>query len=365
MCITTGNNTCDAMAKLHLCGNIIPQIWHKTIVSEKTGKADLIAINILADIAYWYRPAEERDELTGETVGYHPKFAADILQRSYDDLAEHFGISKGQAKCAVIRLEQLGVVRRVFRKISVGGISIPNVLFLALNVDRLRELTYPDGDTTGGENAEMSNQLDKDVSENRHTSVENAPTPPSKNHQTNTENTTKISTAISPEITHSFNTVADGASEPMPAENIQNYLDARHQLSADWSSQPQVMRKAIEIAAEWDFRQVNGFSITKDELEHRRMATLSLMVSVLTEMCCAVKPWFCQGMPVDRTAVIERVNCVMHAERGSLESFAEYFIEAFIDASSTTVPSNSKAYMRALLWDHLTRYLVEWKCANP
>lgn len=54
MCITTGNNTCDAMAKLHLCGNIIPQIWHKTIVSEKTGKADLIAINILADIAYWY-----------------------------------------------------------------------------------------------------------------------------------------------------------------------------------------------------------------------------------------------------------------------------------------------------------------------
>ena len=88
MCITTGNNTCDAMAKLHLCGNIIPQIWHKTIVSEKTGKADLIAINILADIAYWYRPAEERDELTGETVGYHPKFAADILQRSYDDLAD-------------------------------------------------------------------------------------------------------------------------------------------------------------------------------------------------------------------------------------------------------------------------------------
>lgn len=75
--------------------------------------------------------------------------------------------------------------------------------------------------------------------------------------------TTKISTVISPEITHSFNTVADGASEPMPAENIQNYLDARHQLSADWSSQPQVMRKAIEIAVEWDFRQVNGFSITK------------------------------------------------------------------------------------------------------
>ena len=44
--------------------------------------------------------------------------------------------------------------------------------------------------------------------------------------------TTKVSTVISPEITHSFNTVADGASEPMPAENIQNYLDARHQLYA-------------------------------------------------------------------------------------------------------------------------------------
>lgn len=359
MYTTTGNNTCDAMAKLHLCGNIIPQIWHKTIVSEKTGKADLVAINILADVAYWYRPSEDRDELTGEIIGYRSKFAADILQRSYDDLAEHFGISKGQAKCAVIRLEQLGVIQRVFRKISVSGISISNVLFLALNVDRLRELTYPDGDTTDGKNAEVSNQLERGVSENRHTSVENAPTPPSKNHQTNTENTAKISTVITPEITHSFNTVADGASEPMPAENIQNYLGARHQLSADWASQPKAMRKAIEIAVEWDFRQVNGFSITKDELEHRRMTTLSLMVSVLTEMCCSVKPWFYQDMAIDRTMTLDRVNEVLRSEQGSLAAFSEYFTDVFIEAADANHPSNSKGYMRALLWDHLARYLVE------
>lgn len=77
------------------------------------------------------------------------------------------------------------------------------------------------------------------------------------------------------------------------------------------------MRKAIEIAAEWDFRQVNGFSITKDELEHRRMATLSLMVSVLTEMCCAVKPWFCQGMPrstVRRLLSVLTVSCTLSVD---------------------------------------------------
>lgn len=359
MCMTTGNNACDAMAKLHLQGNIIPKIWHKTIVSEKTGKADLIAINILADVVYWYRPIEERDELTGEIVGCRPKFAADILQRSYDDLAEHFGISKGQAKCAVIRLEQLGVIHRVFRKITVCGVLIPNVLFLALNVDRLRELTYPDGDTSNERNTEVSNQIDGGVSENRHTSIENIPTPPSKNHQTNTKNTTKISTVISPEITHSFGTAADGASGTVPEENVQTYLEVYHKLHADWATCPQAMRSAIETAVEWDFRQNNGFSVTKDELEERRMAVLSLMVSVLTEMCCSAKPWSYQNMTVDRTMVLGRVNEILRLEQGLLTAFSEYFIDAFIEAVDANHPSNSKGYMRALLWDYLARYLVE------
>lgn len=360
MCIATGNRTCDAMAKLRLQGNIIPKIWHKTIVSEKTGKADLIAINILADIAYWYRPAEDRDELTGAVIGYRPKFAADLLQRSYDDLADHFGISKGQAKSAIVRLEQLGVIRRIFRKISVGGILIPNVLFLELNVDRLSELTYPnDDDTSAEKTAEETVSSDRGVSKKSHTPINFSSTPLAENLQTNTKNTTKISTATSSEITPSLQRVSDGLSDSVSAERVQNDLDVHHEFSTDWAEHPRAMKMAIEKAVEWDFRQVHGFSLTKDELEHRRMTSLSLMISVLTEMCCSAKPWSYQGMAVDRTMVLERINHVLRAEHGSLSSFAEYFVDVFIEAVDTNQPANLKGYMRALLWDDLQRYLAE------
>ena len=130
-------------------------------------------------------------------------------------------------------------------------------------------------------------------------------------------------------------------------------------VSADWANQPRIMRKAIETAVEWDFRQDNGFSYAKDELERRQMATLSLTLSVLTEMCCAAKPWSYQGMAVDRIMALERINGVLRAEQGSLAPFVEDFIDIFIGTADANHPSNSKGYMRALLWDHLARYLVE------
>ena len=90
---------------------------------------------LLADVACWYRHIEERDEFTGEIDGYRFKFAANILQRSYDVLAEPFGISEEQTKCAVIRLEQLSVIQPCSARFLSAGISIPNVLFLGLDVE--------------------------------------------------------------------------------------------------------------------------------------------------------------------------------------------------------------------------------------
>lgn len=354
---TTGNATCDAMAELRLQGNIIPMMWHKTIVSAKTGKADLLAINIMADVAYWYRPVEVRNELTGAIVGYRKKFAADLLQCSYDKFAERFGVSKGQIKTAVLHLEELGVIHREFRTIVVNGMKVSNVLFLGLDVDRLRELTYPSNNTSGEKGTEGSDQFDGGVLKKQDTCTENTPSPMPEDLQTNTETTKEISLEIPSEITQSFGDVMDGVS--VSAENVQSYLDIHHELSADWANQPRIMRKAIETAVEWDFRQDNGFSYAKDELERRQMATLSLTVSVLTEMCCAAKPWSYQGMAVDRIMALERINGVLRAEQGSLAPFVEDFIDIFIGTADANHPSNSKGYMRALLWDHLARYLVE------
>lgn len=139
----TGSPTVDQMSRLQITGNIIPAAWFKTIRKE-TGKPNLNAIILLSDIVYWYRPVEVRDEMTGQLIGLKKKFRADLLQRSYQQMAEQFGFSKRDATNAIVELEKAGVIKRVFRTLQAGGQQIPNVLFLDLNVETLERLTYPD-----------------------------------------------------------------------------------------------------------------------------------------------------------------------------------------------------------------------------
>ncbi|MBS4887877.1 MAG: DNA replication protein DnaD, partial [Clostridiales bacterium] len=144
----TGSLTVDCMSRLQISGNVIPVSWYKTI-RKPTGKPNLNAIIILADIVYWYRAVEIRDEMTGQLIGLRKKFHSDMLQRSYQQLADQFGITKRDATNAVVELEKLGVVHRVFRTVEVKGQTVSNVLFLDLNVTVLEHLTYPKEAETG------------------------------------------------------------------------------------------------------------------------------------------------------------------------------------------------------------------------
>lgn len=90
-----------------------------------TGKPYLIAIVILSDIVYWYRAGRGTDEGSGQLLGYRKRFKADLLQRSYQQMADQFGITKRDATNAVVELEKLGVVRRVFRTLTSNGQSTP------------------------------------------------------------------------------------------------------------------------------------------------------------------------------------------------------------------------------------------------
>ena len=97
----TGSETVNRMCRLQFTGNVIPSTWYHTIKKE-TGKPNLNAIIILADIVYWYRPMEIRDEATGQLCGFKKKFQADILQRNYQQLADQFGITKRDAVNAIV-----------------------------------------------------------------------------------------------------------------------------------------------------------------------------------------------------------------------------------------------------------------------
>lgn len=184
----SGNEIVGMVGRISITGNIIPQIWYKTI-THPSGKPYLEAIVILSDIVYWYRPTEVRDERTGEVIAYRKRFKADLLQRSYADLAQQFGISKREATNAVVALEKIGVVRRHLRTIDVNGTKMANVLFLELVPKALLALTC--GEVTPITFKSDTSHVQKgDLSRSE-------VTPLTFKSETNTENTTENTTETS------------------------------------------------------------------------------------------------------------------------------------------------------------------------
>lgn len=140
---TTGNEATDKLIGIEFTGNIIHQNWYKTILMDN-GKSDAISIMILADIVYWYRPAEIRDETTGRTIGFGKKFKSDLLQRTYESFSEQMGFTKRQVQDSIKRLEVLGIVTRIFRTVKFGDLVCYNVLYIQLNFDALMGVTFDD-----------------------------------------------------------------------------------------------------------------------------------------------------------------------------------------------------------------------------
>ncbi len=146
----TGNQIVDRLGEVNFSGNITPQIWYQTILTD-SGKPYYLAIAILSDIVYWYRPTEIRDENTGHVIGWGKKIQGNMLQRNYEHFAKMYGESKKTITRAITRLENLGVIKRVFKTISLqNGSTLNNVLFLDLDVDKLIALTYPETEDVPG-----------------------------------------------------------------------------------------------------------------------------------------------------------------------------------------------------------------------
>ena len=95
---------------LSFSGNIIPHAWYTQITSE-SGRPDHNAISIFSEIIYWYRPGR----------GGTPKFADDIWRTSYEHFETRFGYNNQRTRRALIRLEELGLIRREFRTIKKYG----------------------------------------------------------------------------------------------------------------------------------------------------------------------------------------------------------------------------------------------------
>ena len=181
--LRTENAIVNAVGEMAITGNVIPESWYKTVVSPN-GRVNLLAVNLLADIVYWYRPMEIRDEMTGD-VTWKKKFADDdYLQRNYAKVCEKYNVSTKQAREALIALETLGVVKRHFRTIETEMGKCPNVMYIELIPDALYKLTYPE---PPDENGKTSFPSDKEVFTKKETC-------PSSEVRTNTKTTTETTT---------------------------------------------------------------------------------------------------------------------------------------------------------------------------
>jgi DnaD/phage-associated family protein len=184
----TGHPIVDEIGKINFEGTVIPHNWFNAI-KFNNGKPDVVAIVLLSEIVYWYRPAIIKDELTGRIKEVRKRFKADLLQRSYDSFAEQFGFTKRQVKDALKRLEDAGLIVREFRDIYANGRVFANTLFIRLNPEKVLEITFGQGGMTlerQGCDVETSGVLRSNV---RGVTLERQ-----ANTETTTENTTEITT---------------------------------------------------------------------------------------------------------------------------------------------------------------------------
>lgn len=190
--ISSGNTTVDAIGQMDFSGSLIPHSWLHSITLD-SGRPDMNAIFVLAEIVYWYRPSVSVNE-QGRTV-WKKKFWKDYLQKSIRELAVKLNLSYDQVKLALVRLEKRGLIVKHIRTEIINGRKYGNVLYIEPVPEKLHELmnvyeNCPDA-------TDKYNPVCRDtrgcVNENLRVSIQ-IPEAQGADPRTNTKSTTEITT---------------------------------------------------------------------------------------------------------------------------------------------------------------------------
>ncbi|MFC5775133.1 conserved phage C-terminal domain-containing protein [Ectobacillus antri] len=204
---------------LHFHGNIIDDGWFLNI--RKGKKPYMLAIMILGEIVYWYRPTVSRDEETDQTV-FKQKFKADKLQRSYKQFAQKYDVSRDVVKAACDHLVEMKLITTEFRTIVVNGSALNNVMFVEPVPEEIKKISisymalqdtrprYQKSEETPLEN---TTTLPLEIGGD---SPEKSEETPLENRRTYTEITTESSTKNSTDIKSKKNSPDIRPSTPAP-----------------------------------------------------------------------------------------------------------------------------------------------------
>jgi DnaD/phage-associated family protein len=198
--MTTGCAAVDQVGQMNITGNVIPPMWYKNL-KFKNNKPHFVAITILSDLLYWYRPTVVRDEATGAIVESRKKFKSDMLQRNYQSFADQFGFTKRQVKEAFDFLEEHLLITREFRNIQAGGTNLNNVMYISPVPENIQKVTYEEYDIHSNEEPSYVRTEDPPTLERTTLLRSDVPPsyvgtedPPTLERRTNTEITTEITT---------------------------------------------------------------------------------------------------------------------------------------------------------------------------
>lgn len=135
--ISSGNATVDAIGQMDFSGSLIPHSWLHSITLD-SGRPDMNAIFVLAEIVYWYRPSVSVNE-DGKAV-WKKKFWKEYLQKSIKELAVKLNLSYDQVKLALVRLEKRGLIVKHLKTEIMNGRKYGNVLYIEPVPEKLHEL---------------------------------------------------------------------------------------------------------------------------------------------------------------------------------------------------------------------------------
>ncbi|MCC1487988.1 DnaD domain protein [Bacillus tropicus] len=239
------SNIVTEIGGLNFKGNVVDHEWFNYITFSN-GKPHIVAIMVLSEIVYWYRPTVIRDEIDGK-VTYKKKFKADKLQKNYQQLADTFGFTKLQVKRACDLLTDMLLIKIEFRTINADGKILNNVMFVEPVPTEIKKISS------------MYQQIEEDTgylevnrvvtSKSRPSSLTSKESPNFK-VKTNTEITTKITTENVSSSIFSFYENNFGILNSFIAESIAQWVnDTSEELVQA------AMERALKQQKKWNYAE--------------------------------------------------------------------------------------------------------------
>ncbi|RYE05550.1 MAG: hypothetical protein EOP33_05240 [Rickettsiaceae bacterium] len=112
----------------------------KFSLTKKSGNLDQGLSDLVDLIIYWYKPQPAIDPNSGARQFIH-KFQGNVWQTSYNYLTKKFDCSKETIRRRIVKLEQLGYIKREFKDILVNGQGYNNRLFIHLSNNFFKTVT--------------------------------------------------------------------------------------------------------------------------------------------------------------------------------------------------------------------------------